>query len=105
MKHPHKYSHVKTPIGKLWVCSECPHYMPKHMEFLLPGRKATCNICDNVYDFTPEKMESDQPICDECELARKLRIQDREEKYGQSNSDEPNEEMLAELAKIVIGDK
>ena len=80
-KHPHKYERIDTNMGKIWRCafSDCTHYMPKHMEWNLTGRIASCNECESEYVLTYEKMKSNQPICDECETLHEMRRRKLEE--------------------------
>jgi len=59
---------------------------------MLPGKQAQCNECDNIYILTYEKMKSDEPICDECETNREMRLRALNERKEakQNSSDEVN---------------
>jgi len=90
-RHAHRYRRTYTTFGRVWSCSlpDCNHYMPRHMESMLPGKNAQCNECENIYILTHEKMKSDEPICDECMVERELRLRSLREKAVSSNQDKP----------------
>lgn len=97
-RHAHRYEKRDLGwLGKTWICNlpECTHYMPHHLEKMLPGKQAQCNECDNVYILTKEKLQSEQPICDECETEHLLRMRSLREK----KQSEPNIDELAKLIK------
>jgi hypothetical protein len=74
-RHPHRYRRTFTTFGRVWSCTlpDCNHYMPRHMESLIPGKRAQCNECENTYILTHNKMAADEPICDECEVEHRMR--------------------------------
>lgn len=67
-RHPHKYHRVDTTFGKVWACalSDCNHYMPQHMESLLPGKNAICWSCNEPMVLDSDNMKEDRPRCISC---------------------------------------
>lgn len=67
-KHTHKYHRVSTGVLQVWACAlpDCTHYMPKHMENMLPGKNTVCWSCDTETILTPINMSQDQPMCPVC---------------------------------------
>ncbi len=66
-KHTHKYHRVGK-FNSLWACAlpDCNHYMPKHLEELLPGKASVCWECGDAFILTTNNMKADKPLCDEC---------------------------------------
>ncbi len=71
-KHNHKYYFGLEIAGtKIWACAlpECNHYMPKHMENMVNGKKAICWKCGEtaIVNFTLMKeYPQGKVLCDEC---------------------------------------
>lgn len=62
----HKYFRTEMFGTKLWACANCTHYMPKHIEALVPNKPSICWSCDNEMRIGPLQLERDKPICDKC---------------------------------------
>ena len=110
-RHAHKYFRRELyGIGRVWQCAipSCNHYMPPHISELVVGKLATCNECEQQYLLTREKMESDFPVCDDCEtihVANMRRIRERkdaQDKEVQRRLD--NNESLDDILKGVTLD-
>lgn len=73
-RHAHKYHRVTTTFGKVWACAlpDCTHYMPQHMENLLPGKQSICWNCEEIFVLNPMNMKDEQPVCDECKGSEDL---------------------------------
>lgn len=54
-----------TPI---WACAlpDCNHYMPKHMEAMIPGKATYCWQCGEATIMDAESMKENQPRCMNC---------------------------------------
>ena len=67
-RHRHKYHRIPYSGTTVWACalSDCPHYMPKHMESILPGKATYCWGCETEMLLSPENMKKDKPICPNC---------------------------------------
>ena len=66
--HTHKYHLVQLKIGKVWACAlpKCSHYMPIHLEELVPGKESLCWDCNKPTILDPINMKDDRPICINC---------------------------------------
>lgn len=73
-KHTHKYYRMLLNEVKVWACAlGCNHYMPKHMESLVNGKKSICWECGEEFILTPVLMSVDYPTCEVCSpFARSL---------------------------------
>lgn len=67
-RHTHKYHKIEIAYQKVWACAlpTCNHYMPKHMEAMVPGKASLCWECGEEIILTPQNMQSDKPVCDDC---------------------------------------
>ena len=66
-KHVHKYHKVELEGGySVWACSYCNHYMPQHLERLIPGRQSLCWNCGETIVLNAMNMKYDKPTCEEC---------------------------------------
>lgn len=67
-RHTHKYHHINTSFGRVWACAlgDCNHYMPQHMESMLPGKNAICWGCGDAIVLDSETMKEDKPRCSSC---------------------------------------
>lgn len=66
---PHKYyKNQLSPGIKVWACSlaACNHFMPKHLENLIPGRLSLCFSCGEQIVLDPIRIKMDKPLCDDC---------------------------------------
>ena len=52
----------------VWACAlpDCNHYMPKHLENMLPGKNTLCWKCSNECELNGSNMEDDKPKCFDC---------------------------------------
>jgi hypothetical protein len=71
-KQLHKYHRIVVAGNKVWACalSDCTHYMPKHMEDMVLGKKSMCWQCDKVFILDNDAMQEDKPRCIECRLGK-----------------------------------
>lgn len=69
--HVHKYRKVTIAKNEVFGCAhgDCSHYMPKHMEDFLVGKRSICWACDNVFYMDPESMQMEYPTCITCRFA------------------------------------
>lgn len=67
-RHTHKYHKVEVSGSKVWACAlpDCNHYMPKHMENMVVGKKTYCWGCGEETILSPDNMKMDLPLCYEC---------------------------------------
>lgn len=67
-KHTHKYFRMDMNYDRVWACAlpDCTHYMPKHMEQLVSGKKSICWECGNEFNLNPINMVKDKPVCEDC---------------------------------------
>lgn len=68
-KHIHKYHRVRIADVYVWACAldDCTHYMPKHMENMIPGKASVCWECKQpVCIMGTDNMDSDNPVCIDC---------------------------------------
>lgn len=67
-RHTHKYYKVPIAGQTVWACAlpDCNHYMPKHMENLVPGKGSICWSCGDSFVLNPVNMKNDHPKCDDC---------------------------------------
>jgi len=68
-KHIHKYHKINLAYSRLWACAlpDCNHYMPKHLENNVPGKKSICWECGNEMILDDHNMLNDKPICLSCD--------------------------------------
>jgi DNA-directed RNA polymerase subunit RPC12/RpoP len=66
--HTHKYHYIPFSYTKVWACAlgDCTHFMPAHMNAMMPGRKSLCWECGNEFHLDEESMKNSEPICPEC---------------------------------------
>lgn len=66
-KHIHKY-HQVGKFSKLWACAlpECNHYMPKHLEDMLPGKASICWDCGDKFILDERALGMTKPVCLDC---------------------------------------
>jgi hypothetical protein len=65
-KHVHQYHKVQIAAGKVWACALCNHFMPVHLENLIPNRYSICWSCGDHFRLGPQNMALDKPECDDC---------------------------------------
>lgn len=67
-KHIHKYHKINLAGHFVFACalSDCSHYIPKHIENLIIGKKTYCWECDLVMTMGLEEIKMDRPICVSC---------------------------------------
>lgn len=68
-KHTHKYHRIEIPyLGKIWACAlpDCSHYMPKHLESTVIGKRSFCWACDKELILDEKCMEDDKPVHRAC---------------------------------------
>lgn len=73
-RHTHKYYYGLEVAGtKVWACAlpDCQHFMPKHMENLVNGRRAVCWECNGptIVDFSrlkSKEYDGGKVFCDDC---------------------------------------
>lgn len=67
-RHTHKYHKIDMLGSKIWACAlpDCNHYMPKHMENLIPGKSTYCWECNSSMVLDPKALTMDRPICIDC---------------------------------------
>jgi hypothetical protein len=75
-RHVHKYYYgLEISGSKVWACAlpDCNHFMPKHMEGLVMGRRSICWKCgEETVIIDNESRKELKPICDECKLVGQL---------------------------------
>lgn len=66
----HKYHRVDFIGQKIFACAlpDCSHYMPKHMEPMIVGKRSLCWQCDKPFVIGYEHLEQDKPICANCAM-------------------------------------
>lgn len=69
-QHIHKYQRISIGEFKVWSCAlpDCQHYMPKHMEQMIPGKGTICWNCLEECLMGPIQMNMIRPFCDDCLL-------------------------------------
>jgi hypothetical protein len=69
-KELHKYHFIPMKYTKVWACAlpDCLHYIPKHMEYMVCGKRSICWSCDKEFILNEENMKDDQPICETCKI-------------------------------------
>lgn len=67
-KHTHKYHKIEIAYDKLWACAldTCTHYMPKHLENNIPGKRSICWKCNEQFILDNVNMADDKPVCSNC---------------------------------------
>lgn len=77
--HVHKYRLVPMNTEtKVWACgkSECNHYMPPNMQYMVEGKSSECWDCFNVTTMSTDRMQyailnnEGRMLCDDCITAR-----------------------------------
>lgn len=68
-RHAHKYHKVRIAGDDVWACAlpECSHYMPKHMEAIIPGKSTICWKCGEKTVMDSRTMAMDKPLCVDCD--------------------------------------
>jgi hypothetical protein len=69
IRHTHKYHRVSMGTVKVWACAldKCNHYMPKHMENMVPGKATICWRCGEETQLDPAlNMNMERPVCIDC---------------------------------------
>jgi len=66
--HVHMYHLVPFIGDKVWACAlgDCTHYMPKHMENFVLGKKSLCWNCRQEFFLDEENMKNPEPVCMAC---------------------------------------
>lgn len=99
-RHTHKYYRVEIAGTKVWACAlpTCTHYMPKHMESMMPGKMSRCWICDETFVLDKNtNMHMEQPICDSCIALSERRVDEiRNKKVS-------DEDAQAAIDKLIEG--
>lgn len=67
-RHVHKYHKVMVANQYVWACAlpDCTHYMPKHMENMIPGKYSICWNCGETFLLDTVNMRTDKPYCPDC---------------------------------------
>lgn len=67
-QHVHKYELRPTTTLPVWCCAAptCNHFMPNHLESILPGRSSICWECNQPFALSKINMKAKRPICDVC---------------------------------------
>lgn len=67
-RHIHKYYRAKLAFGDVWACAldNCNHYMPQHMEGLIPGKASLCWNCNQKFILDPNALNMELPTCVNC---------------------------------------
>lgn len=67
-RHLHKYHRVELSFVKVWACAlpDCNHFMPKHLEGIIPGKASICWGCGEKFILDDNNMKDDQPQCYDC---------------------------------------
>lgn len=67
-RHIHKYHRILIAGAKVWACAlgDCNHYMPAHMEMMVPGKNSICWGCGEPMILDALNMKDDRPLCSEC---------------------------------------
>ncbi len=68
-RHTHKYRQVRMSGVIVWACAlpNCNHYMPKHMEEMVPGKASICWGCEKQITLDERSMSYSQPMCKQCD--------------------------------------
>lgn len=69
-RHIHKYHHISMNGSKIWACAlpDCNHYMPLHLNEMVPGKGSFCWNCNDSIILGPDNMDLDKPLCNDCRL-------------------------------------
>ena len=96
-KHTHKYYMGIVAGTNVWICAfgDCSHYMPKHMESMVPGRNSICWDCGHEFSLDEIAMERMKPICKDCDGRTEL------ERSVSVNLSSVNEHMPEALRKLL----
>ncbi len=64
----HKYHRRKFSSTKVWACAlpDCSHFMPKHLEDLIEGKRSICHSCGEEFILDKNSLKDDNPNCDDC---------------------------------------
>ena len=67
-RHTHKYHQINLSSQKVWACAlpDCNHYMPKHLDETVPGKKSICWKCETEFILNASNMSQRKPVCDGC---------------------------------------
>lgn len=67
-RHIHKYRQLRIAGKIVWGCAlpDCNHYMPAHMQDMVPGKASICWSCDKQIILDKDNMEYPQPLCNSC---------------------------------------
>lgn len=67
-RHTHKYHQIQIANTWVWACAlpNCNHYMPKHMEAMVPGKNSVCWMCLKDFVLDEKTMEIQKPFCKSC---------------------------------------
>lgn len=97
-RHNHKYHHIDMSFGKVWACAlpDCNHYMPQHMESMLPGKYSICWECGEKMVLDSENMKESMPRCTKCRFG----IEEKE--IEEKMIDTETESRLERLKKVFI---
>jgi hypothetical protein len=68
--HTHMYHYIDIRYTKVWACAlgDCTHFMPAHLDAMMPGRKSICWSCRQEMFLDEDNMKRNEPICAECVL-------------------------------------
>lgn len=75
-RHVHKYRHVSLSYGRVWACGfpDCSHYMPAHLDEMMPGKYSICWSCGERFIFDEDNMKNDFPVCNDCSGAESEKL-------------------------------
>jgi hypothetical protein len=67
-RHIHKYHKINFSYATVWGCAlpDCNHYMPKHMEAMVEGKKSYCWHCGEEMILDIDAMKESKPRCIPC---------------------------------------
>jgi hypothetical protein len=67
-RHTHKYHKITMSSQMVWACAlpDCNHYMPKHMEMMVPGKNTICWGCGADMVLDAHNMTDHKPTCNKC---------------------------------------
>lgn len=67
-KHTHKYYRMNMNHVNVWACGEddCSHYMPKHLEQMMQGKRSICWNCGGEFKLGPLSLQMERPTCNDC---------------------------------------
>lgn len=67
-RHVHKYHIIPLNSYFVYACAlrDCNHYMPKHLEHMIPGKATICWSCGKETTIDKNNSDMKEPMCLKC---------------------------------------